>query len=164
MTAQLSRDHAQARAEAARVAAALQAELAELDGQLLPQLLPALQAYTRAAVAAGSPGSAAAESDWQAAEASVCGDVLQLFVTAGSLAAAAGVAGAPAADALSAWLGGPLGAGGQQGQAAAWQLLSQLVATTLREADRAFLLAAVDRANAGMDATGEGLLPQAGLM
>lgn len=145
----------QARAEAARVAAALQAELGLLNRQLLPQLLPALQAYTRAAVAAGSPGSAAAEGDWQAAEAAVCGDALQLFVTTGCLAGAAGVAGAPSADALSGWLGGPLGASGQHGQAAAWQLLSQIVATTLREADRAFLLAAVDRANAGMDATGE---------
>lgn len=139
------------------MAATLAAQLAALDTELLPQLLPALQAYTRAAAVAGSSRSVA-ERDWQAAEAAVCGDALQLFVTAGSMAAAAGVCGDDAAAVLSDWMAGPLGAAqqepGAEESAAVWQLLSQHVATTLRGADRAFLLAAVDRANAGMDATG----------
>ncbi|PRW55988.1 E3 ubiquitin- ligase listerin [Chlorella sorokiniana] len=148
---------AKARAEAGRVATTLAAELSDLDDQLLPQLLPSLQAYTRAAAVAGSSRSVA-ERDWQAAEAAVCGDALQLFVTAGSMAAAAAVCGDEAAAVLSDWMAGPLGAaqeeaGTEQGPAV-WQLLSQVVATTLRGADRAFLLAAVDRANGGMDATG----------
>ncbi len=139
------------------MAVTLASELSELDQQLLPQLLPALQAYTRAAAAAGSSRSVA-ERDWQAAEAAVCGDALQLFVTAGCMAATAAVCGDEASAVLSDWMAGPLGAaeeeqGAEQG-AAVWQLLSQHVATTLRGADRAFLLAAVDRANAGMEATG----------
>ena len=139
------------------MAATLAAQLAALDTELLPQLLPALQAYPRAAAVAGSSRSVA-ERDWQAAEAAVCGDALQLFVTAGSMAAAAWVCGDDAAVVLSDWMAGPLGAAqqepGAEESAAVWQLLSQHVATTLRGADRAFLLAAVDRANVGMDATG----------
>lgn len=139
------------------MASKLAAELAALDQQLLPQLLPALQAYTRAAAAAGSSRSLA-ERDWQAAEAAVCSDALQLFVTAGCMAAAAAVCGGEAAAVLSDWMAGPLGAASADEQGAAvWQMLSQLVATTLRGADRAFLLAAVDRANAGMEATGGSL-------
>lgn len=130
------------------MADALASELSALDQQLLPQLLPALQAYTRAAAAAGGSRSLA-ERDWQVAEAAVCSDVLQLFVTAGCMAGAAAVCGHEAAEELAGWMGGP----GEQEQGV-WQLLSQHVATTLRGADRAFLLAAVDRANAGMDATG----------
>ena len=141
------------------MADSLASQLSALDEQLLPQLLPALQAYTRAAAAAGGSRSLA-ERDWQAAEAAVCGDVLQLFVTAGCIAAAAAVCGQEAADELSGWMGGPLDAAQQEGQGV-WQLLSQHVATTLRGADRAFLLAAVDRANAGMDATGERQQPAA---
>mgnify|MGYP001810357938 CR=1 FL=1 len=140
----------QARGEAAKVAAALSAELAALDAALLPLLLPALQAYTRVSAAAGTC-RALPQSEWQAAEAAACGDMLQLFVTAGSVAAAASVSGRRASGALARWMGG-----GQEGgpAAEAWQLLSQHAAVTLRGADRPFLLAAVDRANAGMDATG----------
>lgn len=136
------------------MAATLSDELSALDAQLTPQLLPALQAYTRAAAAAGTRGCAASVSDWQAAEAAACSDLLQLFVTAGSLAACASATGVRTSVTLSAWMGGPLGGEpGAQAQAV-WQLLSQHVITTLREADRAFLLGAVDRANGGMDATG----------
>ena len=134
----------------------LSAELAALDQQLLPLLLPALQAYTRTA-AAGSGGGGSrslSERDWQAAEAVVCGDLLQIFVTAGSMVAAANVSGQLAAATLSDWMSGRQGEAGQS-QAAVWQLLSQHVATTLRAADRTFLLAAVDRANGGLDSTGE---------
>lgn len=135
--------------------ASLESELAALDGSLLPLLLPALQAYTRAAAAAGS-SRALAQKDWQAAEAAACSDMLQLFVTAGCMAGAAAVSGQPAAATLAGWMGGEEAAdSSRQSSAAAWQLLSQHVATTLRAADRAFLLAAVDRANAGMDSTGE---------
>lgn len=148
----------QAQAEAARVASTLAAELAALDRELLPLLLPALQAYTRAAAAAAA-SRAVSERDWQAAEAAVCSDLLQLFVTAGCMTAAAAAAGRQTAAALSAWMGGPAAQEQQEPrerrqQQAAWPLLSQHVAGTLRAADRAFLLAAVDRANAGMDATG----------
>jgi hypothetical protein len=157
----------QAQAEAARVTAILSAELAALDQQLLPVLLPALQAYTRAAAAAGSGGSnrsrSLPERDWQAAEAVVCGDLLQIFVTAGSMVAAANVSGQLAAGTLSDWMSGLQGEAGQpQHQAeaaAAWQLLSQHVASMLRAADRAFLLAAVDRATGGLDSTGELVSP-----
>lgn len=151
----------QARREAARVTASLESELAALDSQLLPPLLPALQAYTRAAAAAGS-SRALAQKDWQAAEAAACSDMLQLFVTAGSIAAAAAVSGAPAAAMLAGWMGGEAAGSSQHGSAAAWQLLSQHVAATVRAADRAFLLAAVDRANAGMDATGAPATPASG--
>ena len=147
----------QAQAEAARVTASLEAQLVALDELLLPLLMPTLQAYTRAAAVAGTCRSLS-ERDWQAAEAAVCSDALQLFVTAGSIAAAAGVSGAAAADELAGWMCGRRGEEGAATaaqSAAAWQLLSQHVASTLRAADRAFLLAAVDRANGGMDSTGE---------
>ncbi|KAL4457478.1 hypothetical protein ABPG75_012343 [Micractinium tetrahymenae] len=145
-----------ARHVTARMSASLQSQLAALDSQLLPLLLPALQAYTRAAAAAGTSRTLG-QRDWQAAEAAACSDMLQLFVTSGSMAAAAAVSGEQAAAVLAARMGGGGAQGVQQGAAtgaAAWQLLSQHVATTLRAADRAFLLAAVDRASAGMDATG----------
>lgn len=135
--------------------ASLEAELAGLDDQLLPVLLPALQAYTQAAAMAGASRSLSLR-EWQEAEASLCGDMLQLFVTSGAIAAAAGVSGPSAAE-LAGWMGGRQGeesAAQESAAAAAWQLLSQHVATTLHAADRSFLLAAVDRANGGMDATG----------
>ena len=139
----------QAQASAGRVTASLADELVALDRGLLPLLLPALQAYTRAAAAATSGAARTLPtSNWQAAEAAACADLLQTFVTAGSLAAAAGVCGRHAEAVLHGWMTG----GGAS--AAAWQLLSQHVAGALRGADRAFLLTAVDRANAGMDATG----------
>jgi hypothetical protein len=154
---------AQAQQEAQRLAASLAAELATLDRQLAPLLLPALQAYAHAAAAAPTSRTVG-ERDWQGAQASACSDALQLFVTAGALAAAAGATGGSAAAALAAWMGGGGGRGGEKGGEEvgedgthgppAWRLLSQLVAGTLRAADRAFLLAAVDRANAAMDATG----------
>ncbi|KAL4857852.1 3-hydroxyisobutyryl-CoA hydrolase [Chlorella vulgaris] len=146
---------AKAQQEAQRVTASLEAELAGLDDQLLPVLLPALQAYTQAAAMAGASRSLSLR-EWQEAEASLCGDMLQLFVTSGAIAAAAGVSGPSAAE-LAGWMGGRRGeesAAQESAAAAAWQLLSQHVATTLHAADRSFLLAAVDRANGGMDATG----------
>eukprot|EP00887_Chlorella_sp_A99_P002776 scaffold6.g2776.t1 len=151
---------AKAQAELAPAVSALEGALAEAERQLLPLLLPALQTHTRAAAAAqaGTPGLRA--SNWQAAEAAACGELLQLFLSLGSLAAVAGAVGERLAAPLGAWLrGAAAGAGGGGGGAAAhevlWPLLGQHAAVIVREADRPFLLEAVDRANAEVEATGE---------
>lgn len=142
--------HPQAQAELATAVAILEEVLECLQQDMLPLLLPALQTYTRAAATAASGPSVLPLTDWRTAEAAACAELLQLLLAVGGLSAAAAAVGATLSAPLGAWLGEASSSNG-----VLWGLLGQHAAVVLREADRPFLLEAVDRANADVEATGE---------